>query len=316
MSGIYVIVDSSDAWINDQVSRVFEKENKEGAYSKEYIESLSLIGQDNLFGVPVINVISLKDVNSVKSFVSEWESLSTEQKSDIAESTLIVATNANRNSTRKLEGIGNKFGEVILSKQNSKDKTSPALKMLEETNLSKSVKDYILGRVGDDYDQAIPVIRNIEKVPPEMQKKIQIEDIALRMPLPPGAVPPWEIEKHILSGDTGKAIEVSRRINDHSHPLVMVSIMKNKYSLMLKIAAILKSEGNINKSIVASKLDTPDNYPFKLAYDAAKRLGFDKIAKASTVLHDTEESLKGGSKSPAEEIVDVAIVELCNINAR
>lgn len=67
------------------------------------------------------------------------------------------------------------------------------------------------------------------------QPKVSVEDIALRMPLPPGSIPPWEIEKPLMDGDVTEAITTWRRISQNSHPLLLLaSLMKKKDLIVIE----------------------------------------------------------------------------------
>lgn len=307
----HVVVDASDAWVDNRVTEVSNTLVQTLGTDKKYISSLQDAGMESLFGDVPVSIVQLNDASNVKSFVDQWEKMKDDDREEIISYGLVVASTVNRNSTRKLESIAKKWGTLHLSRENSKDKVSPAEKMLAETKLSSDVKKYILQRVGDDYAQAVSVLKDISSIPPKLQPKVSVEDIALRMPLPPGSIPPWEIEKPLMDGDVTEAITTWRRISQNSHPLVVTSLMKKKISLLLRISTVLKIEGNISKSNMAEKLGENDNYPFKISYDAARARQYDKIVKASEVMFSLEKNLKGESKADQDILMENAIINLC-----
>lgn len=309
MNKFSVIIDSSNTWVDHHAARISAALSKERGVEVERPESLSMVGKDSLFGDPGVSLMTLKTPEEVKSFVAGWESLSEESIREIIEYGLVVACTTDRRSTKKLEAIAHKHGELLLSKESKND--NPAQLMLEKTNLKPQVKSYILDRVGEDYHQVVPVINDISILPEKLQAKIGIEDIALRMPLPPGSIKPWEIEKPIMSGDVADTIATLRRVVVNSHPLVVIKLMQNKISLMLRIASVRENDSSLSKDDVAAALGAKNDYPFKLAYESSSRRSFAKIQKAAETLSALEENLKGGSRASQDVLVEVAMVQVC-----
>lgn len=310
---LVVIIDKSESYIGFEKTNTLKKWNVNEA-DTETVSSFSRVGEETIFGDASTAVMS---VNSLE----QWKKLFNDVSTAIKEGTLekkvsqglIITSTLARNSTKKLEElIKNNGGEVICAKSNAKDKTNVSLKMLGKLKLSKPVKDFLVDYAADDYDSLVSIIQSVSELPETAQSKISIEDLYIRLPKPPGSIPPWEIEKPLFSGDVNKTIEIFRRIISHSHFLVVLSILKTKISLSWKISALLQDNPRISEASAAEALQQAKNYPFKLAYESAKKHGFDKLTSILNIIAETEGKVKGGSSADGTTVVEIALINIAN----
>lgn len=308
---IALIVDKSQPYLDFQRDRIFTQWNVDDF---DHVKSFSEVGEATIFGEPPASAIFLNDINSVKKI---YEDLAQAEKSNILESRLsqglIMTTTVARVSTKKLESfIKDNGGIVVFAKENSKDKTNVTDKLLNETSLNREVKKFLSEYIGDDYETLVSLLRNISVLSPKQQNKLEVEDMFIRLPQSPGSVAPWEIEKPLMSGDANSTIELYRRISQHSHYLVVLSILKNKIQLSWRIASLLSIDSRMSLADSASALGVANNYPFKLATENAKKLGLNKLEYCLSVIADTEADVKGGSSADGNVIMEITLMKILN----
>jgi DNA polymerase III delta subunit len=259
--------------------------------------------------------MTITDADEIKSLVKSLEEI---QKTSTIETTvgsgLLIMTTVARTSTKKLESIIAALGgEVIIAKPGAKEGMTTGEKLINDLEFTREVKDYLLSYVGDDYEALIPIARSLSEIPKEQHKRITVEDIYIRLPKAPGAVPPWEIEKPLFGGDISKTIEVFRRIHQNSDLLVVLFVLKNKQTLAYRAGAMLEANPRLTSAQVADALGVTDNYPLKLAMGQHKRYGLEKLEALARLLADTERKVKGGSAMRGDVTMEIMLVEFQKI---
>ena len=309
-----VVIDKSESYIS------FQKENvlKEWGISDtdvEVVDSFSRVGEEDIFGEALTAVMNVSSVDQWKKLVSDVEkSAASDELSYKVRKGLIITTNIARNSTKKFEGLIKKWGgEVVVAKESSKDKTNVAADMLSVLSLSPEARKFLIDYAADDYDSLIPVIQSLSDVPKNFQNKISIDDLLIRLPRPPGSIPPWEIEKPLLAGDADLTIETYRRIVHHNHYLVVLSILKNKFTLMWRISALLENNSRMTDAQISMALGVAKNYPFNLACASARKFGFQKLSNVLEVIINCEAQVKGGSSASSSVIMEMTLIKILEI---
>lgn len=315
MTKLALIIDKSQSYLDYQKEEVLTQWDLL-IDDVQYVNSLSKVGETPLFGSAPPSVIQLDDPAQVKKLVAEFEKFEKDnEKYDLSsrlDSGLIILTTVARNSTRKLETIVSAYnGSTIFAKTNSKDRTNVAEKLLVDLHLKKEVKDFIIEYAGDDYENIIAIVKNLSTLSEKAQRTVNIEDMYIRMPLAPGSIPPWEIEKPLINGNIKETIEIYRRIVQHSHYLVVLSILKNKIMLAYRIGAVMERDPYVRSNVVAKALNMADNYPFKLAINLYKKIGFNKTESILFDLLETESLLKGGSSADNTVLMELFLVKTC-----
>jgi len=329
------IADKSEAYTAFERDRVLKEWDVERSGTR-VIAQLDEAGIASLFGDAPVSILQFDSKEQIKATVEKLKVATDDAVARYGAPGLIMLTNVERNSTKALEKLVNDLGgEVILSKE-SGSKDSPALKLLNELKLSRDAKEFLTNHAGDDYGSILGLVKTLGDLNPKQQAAVSIEDLMVRLPSPPGAVPPWEIEPAILSGNVTKAIEVFRRVAKTSSLLVVLAILKNKFKLVFKIASLLESDPRLTASAVAKLLSptppaadatkaqkelyekaaTKDNYPLKLAMDTAKRVGVLKATRIIELIATTERKVKSGAGGDPMVQMESMLVQISSLAKR
>lgn len=309
---IALIIDKSQVYIDLQKELIMAEWELETKDTKR-MKSLLDAGAPTLFGESPAGIIHLEDIVQVKRFV---EDMTAKIKKNTMESTagkgLIVYTTVGRNSTRKLEKLFTDLdGKVIVSKVDSKSTMSAAARLIADMGFSKDVRDYMLNYVGQDYEALIPIVRSFSDLTKTEQRQITLAEIYIRLPQAPGSVPPWDIEKPLLEGQTTEMLKIFRRVHQSTDLLVVLFILKNKFQLSYRAGVL--AESGLSQSRIAEVLDVKDNYPLKLAIQNARNFGTVKLQAAVELLANLETAVKGGSATPNDVEMEVKLIELQSI---
>lgn len=312
MSKIVLIIDKSKPYLDFQ-KKIFSE--KWGENNVEEVDDFSKVGIETLFGDVSCATIFVENTKKMKELVAQIEQ--SIKKGDFEKKIkngLIIRTTLPRISTKKIEKIvTEQSGENVFIKENSKDKTNPVEKIISESNLNNTVKTFLKNYIGDDYENLISIMRSINVLSDKQQSKLSVEDIYIRLPQKPGSIPPWEIEKPLFNGNTNETIKTYRRITDHTHFLVILSFLKNKINLMWKIRSIMDVEYDKSRPHIAKALNTPNTYPFGLAYNKAQQLPLDVLTKIMYEILVTESKVKGGSKADSKIIMEVLLIKISQL---
>lgn len=310
MVNIAIIADKSEAYVAFERDRVIKDWGFEWAGTRN-IQQLSEAGAASLFGDAPLSILALEDKEQVKQAAEKMKSATQEEFSRWGKPGVIMLTSVDRTSTKTLEKlIADNGGSVILAKENSKDKNSPAERLVNELSLSRESRAFLKDFAGDNYSSILSLLKTLGDLTAEQQKRITVDDLIVRLPQAPGAIPPWEIEPAILRGDTTKAIELYRRVALTSHLLIVMRILKNKFHLVFRTASILDNHPNAGLEQVAKALGVPNNYPLRLAFDAAKRFGPAKSLQNLEIIASTEAKVKGGSSGDPHVAMETMIIRL------
>lgn len=306
-----LVLDKSQAYLNFQRERLL-KEWQVDKSDTQSAKSLKSIGSATLFGGVPTSIINIERTEDVKTLVEELESSSPETLSATFEAGLIITCNADRRYTKKLEAIVKKLGGQVTSPPSGKSEESVPVKLVKELGLKPSVRDFLLQYVGQDVEAVLPMLESLSAIPREYHSRITEEDIYYRMPQPPGSVPPWEIEKFVFAGDVGKAIEIARRINQHSSYLLWLAVLKKKVTTAYRAAQLLTIQPSMSDNDLAAALGVPTKGLY-FTKKNAKSYGPAKLEKAMMVIAQGEAKIKGASAAPGEAVSEMMLVELCHI---
>lgn len=309
-----LVIDKSKSYTDFQKERILKDWNILPSELKK-VSGLSEVGGSTLFGKAPTALLVISDADEVKSIVKTFEEIQAASSiHSVVGEGLIIMTSVARTSTKKLETIIAALGgEVVIAKPGAKDGMTTGEKLINDLGFTREVKNYLLAYVGDDYEALIPIARSLSDIPKDQHKRITIEDIYIRLPKAPGAVPPWEIEKPLFADNISKTIEVFRRIHQNSDLLVVLFVLKNKMTLAYRAGAMIEANPRISSADVADALGVTDNYPLKLAMGQHKRYGLEKLEKIAQLLADTERKVKGGSAMRGDVTMEIMLVEFQRI---
>jgi len=310
MTRIALIVDKQEAYVRFERDRILKSWGVEWDETRS-IKKIGEAGLSSLFGAAPISVLELNDKSEAKE---TSEILKKAKESDFTRwgnPGLVIITTVDRTSTKTLEKlIREAGGEVILAKENSKDKTPPAARLVDELSLPRESKAFLKNFAGDDYSSILSLMKTLGDLTPKQQQRITVEDLMVRLPQAPGAIPPWEIEPALLRGDITQAVELYRRVSKTSSYLVVLAILKNKFNLVFKVASLLSLNEGMTLPKLATTLGVPNNYPLKLAYNSAKAWGVKKSLQIIDTIAETEDKVKGGSSADAHVFMETMLVRI------
>lgn len=312
MTKLALIIDKSKSYVDFQKKRVFENWGQELSESQT-ISNINDSGAVTLFGDTPVSVLHLDENTDVKKLVDDFtKRLEKTSIEDIVSTGVVITTHVPRTSTKKLEKLVKDVGGELYIAANS-GKGNVTENIVSELNLNHESKQFLISYIGDDYENAIPIVNTVSKLAKNLQAKITIEDLMIRLPLPPGSIPPWEIEKPLYSGDMSEVIRVYRRVAQNTHYLVILAILKNKFQLAYRISALHHVNPSTTLSDLSENLNVANNYPLKLAFGNAKKYKTEKLKKIIEEIVDTEYKVKGNSAADGSVLMELLLVSINTI---
>lgn len=258
--------------------------------------------------------MSLTEVEQVKSLVSDLDAIVKDGSlADRMSAGLVIMCSVNRNSTKKLESLVTRNGgRVTTTKETSKDRSPAALRMLKSLSIPSDVKSFLVDYAGDDYSLIIPLIEELGSVSPRQQRLVTLDKIELRLAKSAGSLTPWQIEKPLLKdNDPDETIKVFRRIVKHSHPLLVLRVLKNKMHLAYRVSALIDS-GITDLGQIADCLGVANNYPLRLAHDFAKEFGMSQCQWILEQVVDAESKALGASSADPVIHTEMTLARVCS----
>lgn len=304
---IILIVEKSDVY-SDYLKSEYLNEWNVSIGDVKKIEKLDEAGGKTLFGEAPPSILTVSTPAKVKELVKDLENaIKKEKLEEYIENGLIIIAKVNRVSTKKLETIvKNNNGKIEVLEKNE----NIPIKILNTVHLTSEVRNFLLEYVGDDFESLIPLVRILKKSPPHIQKKATIESVYLRLPKPPGSVPPWEVENALFEKDLNKAIDVFRRIDRSSSFLVVLSMLKNKFMIAYRIAALLAENPNFTDVQITKILNMPNNYYYKKIKQISIKYKIEKLEKIVELLIETENNVKGAVNIKGSIQMEVSLIKL------
>lgn len=274
-------------------------------------ESFSERAMPSLFDDVIATRLNLSKADEVKRMNKIIE---TDGIDFISDGFVIVAVGINRNSLRRLEKlVGENDGFVIASK--SSDGASNVSTLLQEFSFSREVRDFLKDHVGNSVEMLIPILKTVSSLSAGQQKKIGIEDILIRISPEEGEIAPWAIENHIIDGNVSEAIRTFRRITNHSHELVPLSILKKSFSLMHRINMLTLSSQKMQPKQIAEILSASEK---QVQFIKRKKMAGLTVSDTTMMLQligETEAKMKGGSATNGIIEMEILLTKLCRFFA-
>ena len=311
---LVLLLDKSEPWLNYTRKQVLSSWEVDSDDDVTVAENLSVVGTPDLFGETPVCTMSLTEVEQVKSLASDLETLVKDGSlADRMSAGLVIMCSVNRNSTKKLESlVSRNGGRVITTKETSKDRSPAALRMLKSLSIPSDVKSFLVDYAGDDYSLVIPLIEELASVSPRQQRLVTLDKIELRLAKSAGSLTPWQIEKPLLKdNDPDETIKVFRRIVKHSHPLLVLRVLKNKMHLAYRVSALMDA-GVTDLRQIADCLGVANNYPLRLAHDFAKDFGMAQCQWFLEQIVDAESKAMGASSADPVVHAEMTLARMCS----
>lgn len=302
---LFLIIDKHEAYRDYKIDKTLE----EWGTSRKNLKTIDTIkttsGMD-LFGDTPVSIITFyNNLDGLKKMIETITKMSKQELEESFPEGLIISTDAQRNSTKKLEKFVEEIGGTLSLMTPDKDSDKMSLRFVNELNLTKPVKELLLSYVGDDYETLIPLVKTLSKIPKNKHKNITEEDILVRLPQAKGKIKPWDVMNKMDRNDLSGAIESARRVFQHSYYLVLLTMMKNQYQGMYRIG-ILSQQGCNDNEI---KEITGVNNVGVLKNKASK-IPLAKLQRIVNIVSDTETKVKGGSSVDGENLVELMIMKI------
>lgn len=304
MTTLHLIVNPTESYLLHQRDKVL----KEAFGTEEYrsIPSASQAGARNLFGstLPAVLRISTNtEANLAAKQISELSD--TKLKSGL----VVLFEGAARSCKKLIEACSSRGQVNVFDSSDRNWNKSTAKNILAELHIPKPVKEFLLDWAGEDYEQLLSISKTLGELSPRAQSSVSIDAVLARLPLPPGSVPPWEIEQPLLAKNTTKTIEMFRRIVAHSSPIVVSSILSKKFEQMYRILSI--SGLGLSKGESAALVGASPGQMYYLE-KSANRIGLEKLEKLVMVFNTLHGQLTTGASTPKAR-AEVSLLKAVNI---
>ena len=295
MTNLIFIMDDSEAFLRNEVIRIssswgFNKSNVKT--TEEWKPSIAK-SSVSLFGEKYMTHLDLSDNNKLKAFVK----LLTDKKTKVmfdgnwfGEGLIVTSTHAR--GTKKIEDLVKASGGAVKKKAKP---TEMKKTLLSRINTSRDVKEFLDSYAGEDYQLILGVVNQISEMEKEEQMKLTIEEIIVRLPSKPGALPPWEFINPMLEGDARRAVDLYERSVEGSHILVTMKLAKNKLQLLYRLK-MLQDNGIRDSKQQAEILGERNGPNIWITAKTAQRIDTKTAEFIAKLSAKTEAELKGHSR--------------------
>lgn len=281
-----LVADSEEAYTGYVARSIVEQWKNTTPREVKYITSFDDFLGEDIFGDNHIYVLQVSKKAALAPLVESLENHL--QEPDVFTTDgLVITTQLSKVTLKKLMAVVEKLqGRVYVSEKKKVD-TSKAL--ISKTSLNYDAKSYALTYVGEDYGSLVPLIEAVSALPPATQKRISVEQIALRMPQPPGSVPVWDLEQPFFNKQPARFIETNRRVPMTSNKPMLASgyLLKQMENIML-----FQAVGAEHMSAITGV----KGYPLKKIAGYARTLNPEAVREGVKLLAECDTNLKGGSR--------------------
>lgn len=307
---IEFIMSDSEAYLRDEVLRI----SKEWGFNKSSIKTVEewnpalVRGSVSLFGDVSMIHLDLTDKNKLKNFVTL---ISDKNNKKMFESNWsgpgLLITSTHAQGTKKIETLVSSSGGSVRKKAKPAEMKKVLFKRIK---ISKDAKEFLDAYVGEDYQILIGVVNQIEKMDDESQKNLSIEDLAVRLPGKPGALPPWDFINPMLEGNANRAIDLYERSVVGSHVLVTMKLARTKLQLLYRIKMLQLS--GVHKADKQAEILNERNGPnIWIIAKLAQKLDVSTTEYLAKLALKTEADLKGHSNANPDVIFKNFIAMTC-----
>lgn len=272
-----------------------------GEDSPRIVFSAQDIHAQSLFSEIPAHVLHLDTADDVKKALPVLEKIVGKD----FPSGVIISTPVSVRSLKKMQAWVESLGgtSVIGAK---KDAGKLVETMLSSVAIPRESKRFLSEYAGDDPSLIVSVIQGLQKLPLESQKKVTPQKIVPRLPLPPGAVPPWNVEKELFDGTAKSLVGTYRKVVRHTHPLVVLSFVKSSV-----LGVYYAQNGAKGEDLGA--LTGKRGYPLTLMSRRAKKYSSSDVERAVEIIVQLDKNVKGGSHVDPVTLTEIALVEIFSL---
>lgn len=276
------------------------------------VHKVAEAGASVLFGTPPVSIITIENLKHLKEVVEELEKNTNSNKKIKADNGLIILTDAAANSTKKLTTLVEKLGgEVDNTTKSTSTKNDNAI--ISELKLSKEVETFLIEYAGQEAGNLVTVLKVLSDIPQAQRRRVGVDDVLVRLPLPAGSLPPWDLEKPLFAKDVNKSIITYRRIAGKTGPLLALWNLNDKFQKMYKAAFLLKNQAGIKDEEIIKilKISNPNVYKYGIKPQVSK-LGVDKLEKIVKIIIKLDSDIKSGA-TKSDVRFEIGLVEIIEV---
>lgn len=312
MEPVFLYVEDKDY---EFVSFMAENELAERGHSLNefvFIDSLRKPKQVDLFGNKPPMTYTFSKVDEVKEALKILEEMGPEKFKRVFSSGLLLKSSVSKNSTKKLVSLLKEYGVGYVSAPKLSRGQTMAGYLLAKTAFKDSIKNWLNDYAGESFDIVFPIVSTYRKMGEEAQKDATLDEVQMRIPTPPGAVPPWGLDGHLFKGDIKGYLNQLDRIHDSQLHLALWTIgrgVKQVYH-----AKTMNINGYPTKEELAELFDDKSaNYGHTLAISRAKGYSLESATEAYKAIIDYDHKMKGGSFLSPRNLIEVLGIKLVEI---
>lgn len=307
-----LIIDKSNAYVEFQKEILLgEWFNDSSKVETQTINNLYGAKGDTLFGTSPLHILELEKASDATELGKVMKDFDIDALEEMFATGLIIIGDIPGNSLKTLKKtVADLGGKVFVTK--SSETIATTEKIVDCLTLNKDSRRFLIDYAGENYSSLLPLIKDLSKLDEAQQKNLTLEELYIRLPQAPGALPPWNIEKYLFNGNTRKAIETMERVTGGglgAH-LLSLAVIRNKLNLILLMKMVQLNDPTIKFDEALEKLDLKNNYGNKIAFQRARKFDLDEISSIVRLVYDAEWNIKGGSPVPSHVIMNALFAKL------
>lgn len=298
MNKLAIIISDSEPFLKNSLVDIYKSW---GYNSNDLIETsewkTGLSSVTTLFGTPFVH-LNLTNKNHLNSFKKIFTDKSTKKEFEDVwfGNGVIITTSDLKSSSKLIKNVELHNGIVI--KPTDTSKIDDEIKSLPINN---ELKSFIFDFARDNVDKKIQILNTIENLSTDVINNLTIEDLYSYFPKTPGSIPPWEVSNFLFKGNTTETLKNLDLYFKTEHPLILVSIIKNKLRLFYKYK-FYENMGYKGLDNIATQIGLKGNQKYQLLdFVNGKQVSIDNVIYLNELLLTLENALKGGvSRLPGQ----------------
>ena len=303
MNKLILIIDANESYLQKEVKLHYNEIKSDNNELKEITEWANGLGEAiSLFGIKPIYHLKLRNNEDIKKFV---EYLKKRAKDKWWGHGVIITSTTNVGLKKIKEAVESNNGLIIEKKEPEVIKQE----ILNRYNLNKETKSVVSYHVGNDYEMLLPLTNSLDKLTKKEQKELSVEEALILMLEQEGEVPPWKIINPLFNEDIKEALLMYNRIKEHSHPLVIMAIIKPKIEMLYQ-AGILYTLGNRTFNGIAQALELNKKNVLYTVFKMVRKTRYENLCKIAELTNEVESKLKGKSVEDDNQLILKYLVEI------
>lgn len=302
-NNVAIFINPSKAYLDDRVKSTYTE------WGFSYIDMIRVTEwyndvafQSSLFQKRFV----LLDITNNNDFQKFKKIFDTDKKKEYFKSNwygdgvIIIATNNKGTWLNKIADFADGYIERPLKIEDVKHE------LTEQFHLSSDIASIIFDVIGEDFNIYTTIKSSLSQLSPDEISQLTVEDIISYLPHKKGSVPPWGLSTSIFKLNINEALDNYNRIKINTYPLVVISLLKNKFSLFYKYKQLreLKYTENQILNCVGGK----NTYIFSDFRHL--NVSPETIKNCIILILETENKFKGGFSFPKKDVFDYLVPEL------